>query len=62
MENEEKKIIISGIDIPFMDLVILLVKLAFASIPAMVVIFVVFGILSALFGGFFDIFMFKGAV
>ncbi len=59
MENEEKRIVIRGIDIPFMDLVVLLVKLAFASIPAMVVIFAVFGILSALFGGVFNMFMFR---
>jgi len=59
MENEEKKIVLKGIDIPFMDLVVLLVKLAFASIPAMIVIFTVFGILSALFGGVFNMFMFR---
>lgn len=59
MENENKKIIIKGIDIPFMDLVILLVKLAFAAIPAMIIIFVLFGILSSLFGGVFNMFMFR---
>ena len=59
MENEDKRIIIRGIDIPFMDLVILLVKLAFAAIPAMIVIFAVFGLLSTLFGGVFNMFMFR---
>ena len=59
MENENKKIIIKGIDIPFMDLVILLVKLAFAAIPAMIIIFTLFGILSSLFGGVFNMFMFR---
>jgi len=59
METDNKKIIIKGIDIPFMDLVVLLVKLAFAAIPAMIVIFTVFGILSALFGGVFNMFMFR---
>jgi len=59
MENENKKIIIKGIDIPFMDLVILLVKLAFAAIPAMIIIFTLFGILSSLFGGVFNMFMFS---
>lgn len=59
MENSEKRVIINGIDIPFMDLVVLLVKLAFASIPAMVVIFVMFGLLSILFDGVFNMFMFK---
>jgi len=56
---ENKKIIIGGINIPFIDLVVLLVKLAFASIPAMIVIFTVFAILSSLFGGIFNVFMFR---
>jgi len=59
MENEEKRIVIKGIDIPFMDLVVLLVKLAFAAIPAMIVIFALFGLLSTLFGGVFNMFMFR---
>ena len=59
MENRDKKIIISGIDIPFMDLVVLLVKLAFASIPAMIIIFTLFGLLSTLFGGMFNMLMFR---
>ena len=50
---------INGIDIPFMDLVVLLVKLAFASIPAIIVVFTVFGLLSTLFGGVFNMFMFR---
>ena len=59
MENEEKRIVLKGIDIPFMDLVVLLVKLAFAAIPTMIVIFAVFGLLSTLFGGVFNMFMFR---
>jgi len=59
MENEKEKIVIRGIDIPFMDLVVLLVKLAFAAIPAMIVIFTVFGLLSTLFSGVFNMFMFR---
>ena len=45
MENEEKIVVIKGIDIPFMDLVVLLVT--------------VVGLLSTLFGGVFNMFMFK---
>ncbi|RRS31772.1 MAG: hypothetical protein P794_03180 [Epsilonproteobacteria bacterium (ex Lamellibrachia satsuma)] len=59
MEEKNKKIIISGIDIPFMDLVILLIKLALAAIPAMIVIFGLFALLSTLFGGAFNMFMFR---
>ena len=59
MENEEKRVIIRGIDIPFMDLVVLLVKLAFAAIPAIIIIFTSVGLLSTLFGGVFNMFMFR---
>jgi hypothetical protein len=57
--EEFKKVIIKGVDIPFMDLVILLIKLALASIPAMVVIYFVFAFLTMLFGGVFNLFMFR---
>ena len=57
--EEEKKVIISGIDIPFMDLVVLLIKLALASIPAIIVIFAFFSVVSTLFGSFFNLFMFR---
>jgi len=57
--EDEKKIIISGIDIPFMDLVVLLIKLALASIPAMIVIFGFISVMSAIFGGVFNLFMFR---
>jgi len=59
VENNNKKIIISGIDIPFTDLVVLLVKLAFAAIPAIIIIFGLFAVLSMLFGGVFNMFMFR---
>ena len=55
-----KKVIIKGVDIPFIDLVVLLVKLALASIPAMFVIYFVFAIFTMIFGGMFNIFMFRG--
>jgi len=57
--EEEKKVVISGIDIPFMDLVVLLIKLALASIPAMIVIFGFFALMSTIFSGIFNMFMFR---
>ena len=57
--EEEKKVIINGIDIPFMDLVVLLIKLALASIPAMIVIFGFISLMSTIFGGIFNMFMFR---
>ena len=35
---DDQRVKISGLDIPFWDLVVLMIKLAFASIPAMIVI------------------------
>ncbi len=60
MDENSRKIVISGIDIPFVDLVFLLVKIALASIPAMIIIYFVFALFTMLFGGVFNIFMFKG--
>ncbi|KYJ87239.1 hypothetical protein [Sulfurovum riftiae] len=57
--DDEKKVIINGIDIPFMDLVVLLIKLALASIPAMIVIFGFLSLMSTIFGGVFNLFMFR---
>jgi len=52
--EDKKDIIVKGVDIPFIDLVVLLVKLAFASIPAMFVIYFVFMLFGMLFDGFFQ--------
>ena len=52
--EEKKDIIIKGVDIPFIDLVVLLVKLAFASIPAMFIIYFVFMLFGMFFDGFFQ--------
>jgi hypothetical protein len=47
---EDKEIIIKGLDIPFLDLVVFLVKLALASIPAVFILSAVFWAVSVLFG------------
>jgi hypothetical protein len=53
MESEEKKsVIVSGLEIPFWDLVWFMVKLALASIPALFIIYFIFAALGMLFGGF----------
>jgi len=51
---------ISGVDIPFVDLVFLLVKIVLASIPAMIIVYFIFALFTMLFGGIFNIFMFRG--
>jgi len=42
-----------------LDLVVLLVKLTLAAIPAFIVIYFVFAFLTMIFGGVFNIFMFS---
>lgn len=54
---DDQRVKISGLDIPFMDLVVLMIKLAFASIPAMIVIYFVFALLGMFFDGFMGLFM-----
>ena len=46
-----KKVIIKGIDIPFWDLVSLLVKFSFAAIPAAIIVAIIWGIIGSFLGG-----------
>jgi hypothetical protein len=52
MEKSDNRVVISGLDIPFWDLVWFMVKLALASIPALFIIYFIFAALGMLFGGF----------
>ena len=54
---ENRSIEIKDINMPFMSMVIFLVKWAIASIPAMIILFVVGGLVSAVFGGIFTAFL-----
>ena len=53
---DDRRVKITGLEIPFMDLVVLMVKLAFASIPAMIVVYFVFALLGLFFDGFVGMF------
>ncbi len=57
IDEDKKRVIISGLDIPFWDLVWFMVKLALASIPALFIIYFFFAIIGVIFNGFFGIFM-----
>lgn len=46
-------VVITGVDIPFGDLVVLIIKVMFASIPAYLILFVIFSIIGVVFGGLF---------
>jgi len=57
-EKDKRRVIVSGLEIPFWDLVWFMVKLALASIPALFIIYFFFWIFAMIFGGFFHLFMF----
>ncbi|MDY0221495.1 MAG: hypothetical protein RBR67_10195 [Desulfobacterium sp.] len=46
-----KKVVIKGIDIPFWDLVSLLVKISFAAIPAAIIVAIIWGIIMSFLSG-----------
>ncbi len=56
MQENKTEVKITGVDIPFLDLVVLIVKIALASIPAIFIIWFVFAILGMIFGGTFMFF------
>ena len=57
MPNNIQEIVVTDIKIPFLSMVVLLVKWALAAIPAMIILIVIWMILSmalgAMFGGTF---------
>jgi hypothetical protein len=53
MSNERSEVVVVDVKIPFLSMVTLLVKWALASIPAIIILFIIGALLSALFGGIF---------
>jgi hypothetical protein len=53
MSNEKQQVIVTDIEIPFWSMVVLMVKLAIASIPALIIL----SILGTLATGFFTMFV-----
>lgn len=52
MSNQQPpQVRVSGMDIPFNDLVVFLIKLAIAAIPAILIVAVIFTVASAFIGG-----------
>lgn len=52
MADETREIVVTDIRVPFLSLVIFLVKLAIASIPAWIILAFLWMIVAMLFGGF----------
>ena len=50
---EEQNVTIVDVRMPFMSMVTFMVKAALASIPAVIILTVIFAILGAMFGGLF---------
>ncbi len=51
-ENDGQHVVITDVKIPFLSMVVLLVKVAVASIPAFVILSAIGALVSALFGVF----------
>ena len=49
----ENRVVITGVDMSFGQLVVFILKVMLASIPAYILLFIVFAILAAVFGGMF---------
>ena len=49
-DNDLHEVVVVGVDIPFWSLVSLLVKYAFASIPAMLIVLAVLGVIFLVIG------------
>jgi hypothetical protein len=53
MSNGRQEVVVTDIKIPFLSMVVLLVKWALAAIPALIILFFIFSILGIIFGGLF---------
>ena len=53
MSNGRQEVVVTDIKIPFLSMVVLLVKWALAAIPALIILFLIFSVLGAIFGGLF---------
>ena len=53
MADNTQEIVITDVKIPFVSMVVLLVKWALAAIPAMIILIVIAAVVSAALGAFF---------
>lgn len=50
MADDRREVVVTDIEIPFVSMVILLVKWAIAAIPALFILFIIGGLLSMILG------------
>ena len=53
MVGDRQRVVVTDVDMPFGSMVQFMVKWALASIPAAIILMIVFGLLGAIFGGAF---------
>jgi hypothetical protein len=53
MSESQQHVVVTDIKIPFMSMVVLLVKWALASIPAVIILIVIGAVFSMIFGALF---------
>lgn len=49
----DQRVVITGVQIPFGEMVLLIIKMVLASIPAYIILGMLFFMLAAVFGGIF---------
>jgi hypothetical protein len=54
MNDEKQEVIVTDIQIPFISMVILMVKMAIASIPALIILSMIGGLFSLVFASLFN--------
>ncbi len=59
MENRQE-VVVTDIKMPFMSMVVFMIKWAIASIPAFMLLSILFGIFAMIFGGFMGSFHHMG--
>ncbi len=50
-DEDAKKVIVVDLEMPFLSIVVLMVKLALASIPAIIILTTIFSLISSMMGG-----------
>lgn len=53
MSNDSREVTVVDIKMPFLSMVVFMVKFAIASIPAFIILSIIFSVLSMVFGGMF---------
>jgi hypothetical protein len=53
MSDDKREVVVTDIKVPFWSMVVLMVKWAIAAIPAVIILFIIAGVLSLVLGAMF---------